>query len=134
MRLAQALPAIQIVDPLSNPATPTPFPGNIIPQNRISPTAKALLDYFPRAQNTLPIPISGINFRNPGTNSIDDNQYFVKIDHSFTENDKVFARYATNIPNWFSITNNPAFQLSGSGAKQQSRDAVAAPLFADDHQ
>ena len=57
----------------------------------------------------MPDPISGINFRNPGTNSIDDNQYFVKIDHSFTENDKVFARYATNIPNWFSITNNPEF-------------------------
>ena len=47
-----ALPAIQIVDPLSNPANPTPFPGNIIPPNRISPTAKALLDYIPRAQNT----------------------------------------------------------------------------------
>ena len=104
-----ALPAIQIVDPLSNPANPTPFPGNIIPPSRISPTATALLNYFPRAQNDLPDPISGINFRNPGTNSIDDNQYFVKIDHSFTENDKVFARYATNIPRWFSITSSPDF-------------------------
>jgi hypothetical protein len=104
-----ALPAIQIIDPLSNPANPTPFPGNIIPANRISPTAKALLDYIPRAQNALADPISGVNFRNPGTNSIDDNQYFVKIDHTFTENNKVFARYATNIPSWNSITSAPAF-------------------------
>jgi len=103
------LPAIQIIDPLSDPANPTPFPGNIIPPNRISPTATALLAYIPRAQNALPDPISGINFRNPGTNSIDDNQYFVKIDHSITENDKVFARYATNIPKWFSITSAPEF-------------------------
>lgn len=104
-----ALPAIQIIDPLSNPASPTPFPGNIIPPNRISPTAKALLAYIPSAQNALSDPISGINFRNPGTNSIDDNQYFVKVDHTFNENNKVFARYATNIPSWFSITSAPEF-------------------------
>src|SRR3954452_22936128 len=93
-----ALPAIQIFDPLSDPASPTPFVGNIIPQNRISPTAKSLLNYFPHAQNDLPDPITGVNFRNPGTNSIDDNQYFVKVDHSFSQNDKIFGRYATNIP------------------------------------
>lgn len=110
-----ALPSIQIFDPSSDPANPTPFPGNIIPANRISPTAKALLEYFPRAQNELPDPITGINFRNPGTNSIDDNQYFVKIDHSFSQNDKIFGRYATNIPNFFSITNSPAFSYLVQG-------------------
>jgi hypothetical protein len=104
-----ALPAIQIIDPQSDPANPTPFPGNIIPQSRISATSRALLNYFPRAQNELTDPITGINFRNPGTNSIDDNQYFLKIDHSFSDSDKVFARYATNIPRYFSITNNPEF-------------------------
>lgn len=110
-----AQPPIQIVDPFSDPANPTPFPGNIIPANRISPTARALLDYIPRAQNDLPDPISGINLRNPGTNSIDDDQYFLKIDHSFTSSDKVFARYATNIPTWFSIQNNPAFSYLVEG-------------------
>jgi hypothetical protein len=110
-----ALPAIQIVDPLSDPANPTPFPGNVIPQNRISSAARSLLAYFPRAQNDLPDPISGVNFRNPGTNSIDDNQYFLKIDHSFSQSDKVFARYATNIPKYFSITNNPEFSYLVEG-------------------
>jgi len=104
-----ALAPIQIFDPLSNPASPTPFPGNMIPANRISPTATALLNYIPRAQNDLADPLSGINYRNPGTNSIDDNQYFVKVDHSFSANDKVFARYATNIPRWFSVTSSPEF-------------------------
>jgi hypothetical protein len=110
-----ALPAIQLIDPTSNPASPTPFAGNIIPSNRISPAARALLDYIPRAQNDLPDPITGVNFRNPGTNSIDDDQYFVKIDHSFSGNDKVFARYATNIPKYFSITNNPEFSYLVEG-------------------
>ncbi len=69
-----------------------------------------------RARRTrCPDPITGINFRNPGTNSIDDNQYFVKIDHSFSNNDKVFARYATNMPKWFSITNNPEFSYLVEG-------------------
>src|SRR5215471_801932 len=104
-----ALPAIAIVDPTSDPASPTPFPGNIIPQSRIVSAAKALLNYWPKAQNDLSDPLSGVNFRNPGTNSIDDDQYFVKIDHSFSASDKVFGRYATNIPSWFSITNNPNF-------------------------
>lgn len=104
-----ALAPIQIVDPLSDPANPTPFAGNIIPQSRIAPAARALLDFIPRAQNVLPDPISGINFRNPGTRSIDDDQYFLKIDHSIGNNDKVFARYATNIPSFFSIENNPLF-------------------------
>jgi hypothetical protein len=110
-----ALPPIPIVDPTSDPANPTPFPNNMIPSNRIAPAAQSLLEYFPRAQNPLPDPTTGINYRNPGTNSIDDNQYFVKIDHTFSNNDKVFARYATNLPEWFSITNNPEFSYLVEG-------------------
>ena len=100
----------------SDPASPTPFPEQ---HHSVEPDlidrATSLLDYFPRAQNRLPDPITGINFRNPGTNSIDDDQYFVKIDHSFSNNDKVFARYATNIPKYFSITNNPEFSYLVEG-------------------
>ncbi|MEJ7608934.1 MAG: TonB-dependent receptor, partial [Bryobacteraceae bacterium] len=68
-----------------------------------------------RAQNDLANPLAGVNFRNPGTNSIDDDQYFLKVDHSFSTSDKVFARYATNIPSWFTIGNNPAFSYLVQG-------------------
>lgn len=105
----QPLPAITIVDPLSDPNAPTPFPGNVIPQTRIAPAARSLLSFWPRAQNPLPDPISGINHRNPGRNSIDDNQYFVKIDHVVSSQDRLFARYAANTPRWFSVTTNPNF-------------------------
>lgn len=109
------LPPIQIIDPTSSPDAPTPFPNNIIPESRIVPAARALMEYWPRAQNPLPDPISGINFRNPGTNSIDDDQYFLKVDHVISSNDRVFARYATNLPSWFSITNNPNFSYLVEG-------------------
>lgn len=105
----QPLPTIVIVDPYSDPNNPTPFPGNIIPAARIAPAARALLGFWPRAQNPLPDPISGINYRNPGQNSIDDNQFFVRLDHVFSSRDRAFARYATNSPSWFSVTSNPNF-------------------------
>ena len=109
-------------------------PATSFLSNRILPAARSLLAYFPRAQNDLPDPISGINLRNPGTNSIDDNQYFLKVDHSFNNNNKVFARYATNIPKCFSITNNPEFSYLVEAQKQQSRDSVAAPVLTHGHQ
>src|SRR5262249_47499229 len=38
-----------------------------------------------------------------------DNQYFVRIDHTFSASDKIFFRYATNIPDWFTIAENSNF-------------------------
>jgi hypothetical protein len=104
-----ALPSVTIVDPLSDPNSPTPFPGNIIPSSRIAPAAKALLSYIPTAQNALSDPLTGVNYRYGGTNTINDNQYFVRIDHTFSLKDKIFFRYATNVPHLFQITNNPQF-------------------------
>jgi hypothetical protein len=104
-----ALPAVTIVDPTSDPNAPTAFTNNLIPTARIAAGATALLNFIPKAQNSLPDPLTGVNLRNPGTNSIDDNQYFVRVDHVFSASDRVFYRYATNIPSWFSITTNPNF-------------------------
>lgn len=53
---------VQIFDP----ATGLPFPGNVIPQNRISPQAKTLLGFYPRpnfdeaARYNYQIPIVGV--------------------------------------------------------------------------
>ena len=104
-----ALPPVLIVDPTSNPDNPTPFPGNIIPAGRISAAAKALLGFIPTAQNALSDPLTGVNYRFAGTNTVNDNQYFVRGDHTFSVNDKIFFRYATNIPFLFQISNNPQF-------------------------
>src|SRR5687768_5349353 len=39
----------QVTTPIRNPLTGQPFPGNIIPQSQLSPTALALLKYYPEA-------------------------------------------------------------------------------------
>ena len=116
MRRASRFPPIQIFDPFTDPASPTPFPDNIIPTNRISSDGAAPARLLAaRAERIAGPDHAASTYRNPGTNSIDDDQYFVKVDHSFSNNDKVFARYATNIPKYFSITNNPEFSYLVEG-------------------
>jgi len=67
--------------------TPTPFPGNIIPQSRLSPQALAIQQYYPR-QNTA----TG-TFSNTPSQAIDWNQYVVRIDHQITSKHRLFARW-----------------------------------------
>ncbi len=87
---------VTIVDPL----TGTPFPGNIIPANRITATGKSLTSYWETPQTVLDNPLVGFNYRGVGSRKIDDTQYFTKIDHNISDRDKVMFRYATNLPEY----------------------------------
>ena len=80
--------------PITDPLTGTPFPGNIIPASRISPTAKALFAFYPTAQVTKADPIAGSNYFGEGGVKQDEDQVFVRGDHNFSAKDKVFGRYA----------------------------------------
>ncbi len=94
-----ALPPVQIVDP----ATGTPFPGNIIPASRIAPAARNLNSFWERPQVNLADPLTGFNYTGRGRQTIDDDQYYVKVDHNFSSNDKIMARYATNSVGWLQV-------------------------------
>jgi hypothetical protein len=89
-----------IYDPLTGTANPTPFANNVIPSGRIAAGARNLLNFWERPQTTLPDPISGFNYTGVGGQSIDDDQYYVKIDHAFSTTDKIMGRYATNSVSW----------------------------------
>lgn len=93
-----------------------PFPGNIIPQGRWSPEAVRALDLlYPRAN----LPGSTSNLvGNPPDNSTND-QFSVRIDHRFSENDSLFGRYIyynyrrvtgifANMPNFSDNFNTPS--------------------------
>ncbi|MEK7409225.1 MAG: carboxypeptidase regulatory-like domain-containing protein, partial [Acidobacteriota bacterium] len=77
-------------DPVIDPTTGAGFPNGIIPDSRIDPNARKLLDLFP-----LP------NFRGPGainyTSAAPSQQHWreelVRIDHAFSPNFKVYGRY-----------------------------------------
>ena len=70
-----------------------PFPGNIIPPNRINPDAPIILQkYYPApnlnvAANVLP------NLTFTGVNAIASDQTGIRLDHRFGDNDILFGRY-----------------------------------------
>ena len=93
---SQLLPNTVIRDPL----TGQPFPGNIIPQNRISPVGASLLSYYPietrpTAQGAQP---ANNHFWNP-TRPEQTNTFTFKVDRRFSANDTAyvsFNRYRQN--------------------------------------
>ncbi len=70
-----------------------PFPGNIIPKNRIDPTAPIILQkYYPApnlnvAANVLP------NYQFSGTTAVASDVFGIRLDHAFKNSDTVFGRY-----------------------------------------
>jgi outer membrane receptor protein involved in Fe transport len=92
---------------LIDPLTGQPFPGNIIPADRISPAARALLDLMPLPN------IAGVrprqnNYVSSPANENDYNQFMVRLDHSVSSNWNVFYRHFLQQQNTF----NP-FQGAG---------------------
>ncbi len=85
-----------VYDPLTlSSGVKQQFPGNIIPLDRIDPVAKAALAYWP-----LPNRLGGLNGANnyAGNTNLDMNRNIAvgKLDRSFTDNDRVSARYYIN--------------------------------------
>jgi hypothetical protein len=79
--------AVTLYDPLSG----NPFPGNILPQNRLSPVATELLKLIPAA----PTPAGGISAFNAVVfkPEYDKSQKFdARWDDNLSQNDRLFAR------------------------------------------
>jgi hypothetical protein len=84
----------QITCPI-DPRTGAAFPGNIIPANRIDPTALKFV------QTLMPLPNNGVGyvFQQPSEYNLDDNdepQAVARVDHTFSTSDSAFARYFFN--------------------------------------
>ena len=79
-----------------DPQTGQPFPGNIIPANRVDPTAvKFILEFVPLSNNGT----GGYSFNSPVANNQDnlnEDQYLGRIDRTFSGHDIVFGRYFYN--------------------------------------
>ncbi len=79
--------------PVLDLATGAPFPNNRIPASRIAPQARALMQFYPQP-NLAGREFDGTNnFSGVTRNADDDDQVFVRIDHSFSDRDKLFGRY-----------------------------------------
>lgn len=80
--------------------TRDPFPGNKIPTSRMDPVGRAILNLYP-------LPTSNqnatVNWQNnyfaPSVTNYYYNSLIGRVDHSFSEKEKVYARYAWNKAN-----------------------------------
>jgi hypothetical protein len=97
-----------------DPLTGTPFPGNRIPENRISPIAKSILTLYP-LPNTGPTDrLRVANYVRNASNSLDSNQYDIRIDHYLTQKQSIFGRWTwknvnTENPNILALPSNTNF-------------------------
>lgn len=74
-----------------DPKTGAPFPGNVIPQSRISPQALGLLKFYP-----LPnfLPTAGYNFQLPLLTVLNENDVVSRVNKSLGRNDFVYGTFA----------------------------------------
>lgn len=91
---------------------------NIIPASRINQNAQKFINTYLPLPQFRPEDILDINVIRAVPSTLDQNQYFARIDHNFGTNDRVFVRYAgqrssyraeninPNFPNVFSLRPN----------------------------
>jgi hypothetical protein len=75
---------------LTDPFTGLPFAGNLIPDSRIHPVTRRLLDRFPDPNRSDPTR----NFVNNQPSVLNDNSVSARIDYEFDRSSKLFTRYA----------------------------------------
>jgi hypothetical protein len=91
---------VTIYDPLTAETVGTrvvrqPFPGNIIPPNRVNAIAAKVLSYYPLPNETPNATLqNNFVYENPRTDSF--NSQSIRIDHSLTTKQRLFARYTRN--------------------------------------
>jgi hypothetical protein len=79
--------------------TGTPFPGNIIPDSRLNAGSQKLLQYMPHTQFLQADPLAYTNIATINQ-PVNQNSYFTRIDHSFSEKDRVFMHMVFDRQVW----------------------------------
>src|SRR5581483_10857744 len=93
--------------PLRDPDNPGQFfPGNRIPTSRLSPEAQKLLQFMP-----LPNAPGALNFVGATVSQANQDQGFIRVDHSFSERDRLFLRYGISQQHVPEIQLNPNFSI-----------------------
>ncbi len=91
-----------------DPQTGLPFSNNVVPASRLSPVSQGLLNFLPSPQFQQ---ADILDFTNRGAipNTIGQNQYYARIDHNFSESDRIFGRIALDRSSWYQNYINPSF-------------------------
>ena len=103
----------KIYDPLSG----APFPGNIIPASRISPQAQFFAGYIPN-------PNSGTHAIFGPSQSLDQDQFTIRIDQTITDKHRAFVRW--NFINYDEQNPNAFPALGDTPMTSRGQNVVAA--------
>jgi hypothetical protein len=99
--------------PVFDPTTQTPFPGNLVPSNRISPQGQAMLNLFPlpdpQGLNLDPTGNRGYNFRYPQQQLRPLDDKILRIDYNFSPKVVTYARLLQDYQaqNGYNVTVGP---------------------------
>ncbi len=72
----------------------TPFPGNVIPANRLNPVGVNLLQFYPQPATDGDSVTHAQNLPFPYRDPVLDNGIAFKIDHKFSDRHQMFGRYS----------------------------------------
>jgi hypothetical protein len=105
-----------IYDPLTTRADPAnpgrfirdPFPGNIIPANRINPVGQNIVNAFSLPNTTGSDAFNRFNnfINSPALGTDNFHSLVTRVDHQFSQNEHVFFRYAHNRRAQFAFGDN----------------------------
>jgi len=106
-----------------------PFPGNVIPANRIDPVGSKIANIYPVPNQT---PAGLVNWQNNYFSPLYTQYFFpnivARIDHNFSEKWRVYGRYAYNNQLLNDISNN---YLAGLGADNRYGNKVNNAVVLD---
>jgi outer membrane receptor protein involved in Fe transport len=96
-------------DPVTDPTTGQPFPGNIIPQARLNSVATSIINQY------MPLPNTGgdLNYAGSSLGDQTNHQGIVRVDHYFSQKDQLFAHYIGAHRAFPDTDLNPNFSFTG---------------------
>lgn len=94
----------------------TPFPGNRIPSGRIDPAALKLAGFYPQPNTSGTGPANQNNFIAAGAGAIDDDNFDVRVDHSFAPTRNFYIRLSNRDfrqvnPNFYGTIGQPGAHI-----------------------
>jgi hypothetical protein len=103
------LPAGTVIYDVTQP-TPTPFPNNIIPLDRINPISKKYAELLPALPKEACVGVNCTFYNSPIRTQTADT-FDARIDHNFRQADSLFVRYSFNNTNTFTPGLLPPVQV-----------------------
>ena len=105
----------------------TPFPGNIIPQNRLNPAAVATAQLVPEPNFGTPGALARNYFYQPSRFSNTD-QGDIRVDQSISAKNNVYGRFSISRNSQPAVGNFPGFIGGGTSSQDNSEQAALSDV------